>query len=219
MTGGAIRVVLADDHPVYRQGLAAVVTDAEDVDLVGVAADGGEAVALAVEHLPDVALLDVHMPGVSGIDATRRLAVEAPQVAVLVLTMLEDDESVLAAMAAGARGYLVKGATGDRILAAIRAVAAGEAVFGPTVADHILDLVGTDRRSGRRGQTFSALTEREEEVLTLIAAGRSNREIAQVLVVADKTVRNHVSSIFTKLQVADRAQAIVKAREAGLGRT
>ena len=130
MTDGAIRVVLADDHPVYRQGLAAVVTDAEDVDLVGVAADGGEAVALAMEHLPDVALLDVHMPGVSGIDATRRLAVEAPQVAVLVLTMLEDDESVLAAMAAGARGYLVKGATGDRILAAIRAVAAGEAVFG-----------------------------------------------------------------------------------------
>ena len=219
MTGGAIRVVLADDHPVYRQGLAAVVSDADDVDLVGVAADGGEAVALAVEHTPDVALLDVHMPGISGIDATRRLAVEAPQVAVLVLTMLEDDESVLAAMAAGARGYLVKGATGDRILAAIRAVAAGEAVFGPSVAGHILDLVGTDRRASRHGRTFAALTEREEEVLALIAAGRSNREIAQVLVVADKTVRNHVSSIFTKLQVADRAQAIVKAREAGLGRT
>ncbi|HET6988434.1 MAG TPA: response regulator transcription factor [Kribbella sp.] len=215
----AIRVVLADDHPVYRQGLATVVSDAADIDLVGVAADGGEAVALAVEHTPDVALLDLHMPGISGIDATRRLAVEAPQVAVLVLTMLEDDESVLAAMAAGARGYLVKGATGDRILAAIRAVAGGEAVFGPTVADHILDLVGTDRRAGRHGRTFSALTEREEEVLALIAAGRSNREIAQVLVVADKTVRNHVSSIFTKLQVADRAQAIVKAREAGLGRT
>ena len=219
MSGGAIRVVLADDHPIYRQGLATVVSDAEDVDLVGVAADGGEAVSLAVEHLPEVALIDLHMPGVSGIDATRRLAVEAPQVAVLVLTMLEDDESVLAAMAAGARGYLVKGATGDRILAAIRAVAAGEAVFGPTVADHILDLVGTDRRASRHGRTFSALTEREEEVLALIAAGRSNREIAQMLVVADKTVRNHVSSIFTKLQVADRAQAIVKAREAGLGRT
>lgn len=211
-----VRVLLADDHPVYRKGLAGVLAEADDIDIVGEAVDGADVLVQAVELRPDVVVMDLHMPTVNGVEATRRLAVEAPGVSVLVLTMFDDDESVHAAMRAGARGYLVKGAAGERILGAVRAVAAGEAVFGADVAARVLGSLAEDRRGGRAGP-FPGLTDREREILDLIAAGRSNTEIARRLVLSDKTIRNVVSNIFVKLQVADRAQAIVRAREAGLG--
>lgn len=211
-----IRVVIADDHPVYRSGLAGVLADADDIDVVGEAADGVAVLALAAELLPDVVLMDLHMPGLTGVEATRRLA---GTTSVLVLTMFDDDESVLAAMRAGARGYLVKGAAGDRIVGAVRAVAAGEAVFGADVAGRILGVFADDRHAARAALPFPTLTDREREILGMIAAGWSNMDIARRLVLSDKTVRNHVSNVFAKLQVADRAQAIVRAREAGLGVT
>ena len=210
-----IRVVVADDHPVFRRGLVGVLADADDVEVVGEATDGDDAVAQCVAAGADVVLMDLHMPGTDGVEATRLLAGAAPRTAVLVLTMLDDDASVHAAVQAGARGYLVKGATGERILAAVRGVADGEAVFGSDVAGRVLGLLAADRRAHRAGP-FPMLTDREEEVLTLIAAGCSNGEIARRLVLSDKTVRNHVSNVFTKLGVTDRAQAIVRAREAGL---
>jgi DNA-binding NarL/FixJ family response regulator len=208
-----IRVVIADDHPVYRSGLAGVLTDAEDIEVVGAAADGAAALELADELEPDVVVMDLHMPGITGVEATRRLA---GRTSVLVLTMFDDDESVLAAMRAGARGYLVKGAAGDRIVGAVRAVAAGEAVFGADVAARVLGAFADDRHGGTV-RPFPMLTDREREILGMIGAGWSNTDIARRLVLSDKTVRNHVSNIFAKLQVADRAQAIVRAREAGLG--
>jgi DNA-binding NarL/FixJ family response regulator len=212
-----VRVLLADDHPVYRKGLAGVLAEADDIEIVAEAVDGADVLARAIELRPDVVLMDLHMPAMNGVEATRRLAVEAPGVSVLVLTMFDDDESVHAAMRAGARGYLVKGAAGERILGAVRAVAAGEAVFGADVAARVLGALGEDRRGGRTAGPFPGLTDRERQILDLIAAGRSNTEIARRLVLSDKTVRNVVSNIFMKLQVADRAQAIVRAREAGLG--
>jgi DNA-binding NarL/FixJ family response regulator len=214
-----VRVLVADDHPVYRSGLAGVLAEAGDVTVVGEAADGATALDVALRERPDVVLMDLHMPGVGGVEATRRLAADAPEVRVLVLTMFDDDESVLAAMRAGARGYLVKGSAGDRIVGAVRAVAAGEAVFGAAVAGRVLDVLAEDHTGGRGRRPFPTLTEREHEILDLIAAGRANHDIARRLVLSDKTVRNHVSNIFAKLQVADRAQAIVRAREAGLGGT
>ncbi|GIH26892.1 DNA-binding response regulator [Acrocarpospora phusangensis] len=209
-----IRVLVADDHPLYRRGLVGVLTEEDGVEVVGEAADGDAALLLAAELRPDVVLMDLHMPGVNGVEATRRLA---PDCRVLVLTMFDDDESVLAATRAGARGYLVKGASGERIVSAVRAVAAGDAVFGADVAGRVLGVLAADRRGARAGRPFPALTDREREVLDLIATGRSNGEIARRLHLSDKTIRNHVSAIFAKLQVADRSQAIVRAREAGLG--
>jgi DNA-binding NarL/FixJ family response regulator len=211
-----VRVIVADDHPVFRRGLVGVLSEDAGVEVVGEAADGATALALVAELQPDVVLMDLHMPGVGGVAATRRLAEENPHVAVLVLTMLDDDESIHAAMHAGARGYLVKGSSGERILDAVRAVAEGEAVFGAAVAGRVLRLLSAERRAARQGP-FPMLTDREEEVLGLIAAGRSNTEIARHLILSDKTVRNHISNIFSKLGVPDRASAIVRAREAGLG--
>jgi DNA-binding NarL/FixJ family response regulator len=211
-----VRVLIADDHPVFRRGLAGVLADAGDITVVGEAADGDTTLAVAIRERPDVILMDLHMPGLSGVEATRRLAAEAPDIRVLVLTMLDDDESVLAAMRAGARGYLVKGSAGDRIVGAVRAVAAGDAVFGADVAARVLSRL-TAQPGRRADRPFPVLTDRELEILGLIAAGRANTEIARHLVLSDKTIRNHVSNIFAKLQVADRAQAIVRAREAGLG--
>jgi len=212
-----LRILVADDHPVYRAGLAGVLAEEGDMEVVGEAADGEQALAMALELRPDVVLMDLHMPGVGGVEATSRLAEEAPAVRVLVLTMYDNDESVLAAMRAGARGYLVKGAAGELIAGAVRAVAAGEAVFGSDVAARVLGVLAEDRRGARAGLPFPELTDREREILDLIAAGRSNQDIARRLVLSDKTVRNHVSNIFSKLQVRDRAEAIVRAREAGLG--
>jgi DNA-binding NarL/FixJ family response regulator len=210
-----LRVLIADDHPAFRAGLRLMLAGADDVEVVGEAEDGDRVVGLAPEVHPDVVVMDLRMPGLDGIEATRRLLAADPDVGVVVLTMFEDDESVFAAMRAGARGYLLKGAEQDEILRGIRAIAAGEAIFGPSIARRVVEHFATGAGSGK--DVFPALTDREREVLDLIAAGRGNAAIAQHLMLTLKTVRNHVSNIFAKLQVSDRAAAIVKAREAGFG--
>lgn len=210
-----IRVLIADDHPVFVSGLRVTFAGCEDITVVGTAADGDAAVSETTMLQPDVVLMDIRMAPTNGIDATRRIAAEAPGAAVLVLTMFDDDESVFTAMRAGARGYLVKGAPQEQILEAVRAVAGGQLVFGQDVAAQVLAFFTEQERNPR--SAFPALTDRETEVLGLVAAGRNNQAIASRLGLSEKTVRNHVSSIFAKLHVADRSQAIVKAREAGLG--
>jgi DNA-binding NarL/FixJ family response regulator len=210
-----IRVLVADDHPVFRSGLRNLVHDCDDLELVAEAADGDEAVARCREHEPDVVLMDIRMPGTSGVEATRRIVAEQPGVGVLMLTMLEDDTSIFAALRAGARGYVLKGAAPDEIIRAVVAVAAGEALFGPVVAAKIATFLQPDSRT--RAHPFPALSSRERDILDLIAAGRSNPAIAEALVLSEKTVRNNVSSIFAKLHATDRAEVIVKARRAGLG--
>jgi DNA-binding NarL/FixJ family response regulator len=189
---------------------------AADVDVVGEAATGDDAVRLAGRAQPDVVLMDVNMPGLDGIEATRRLVDAAPHVAVLVLTMHDDVVSVFAAVRAGARGYLLKGASRAEILRALRAVAAGDAIFGPGVARRLMTYFAQPAPSGVE-RPFPELTEREHEILDLVARGRSNAEITAQLGLSPKTIRNHVSNVFAKLQVRDRAEAIVRAREAGLG--
>ncbi|MGW6278733.1 response regulator [Kribbella sp. NPDC055071] len=211
-----IRVVLADDHPVVRAGLAALLTSLDGIEVVGVAANGREAVREVITNRPDVAVLDLQMPDLDGFAATRELARSAPAVAVLVLTMFEDDDSVFAAMRAGARGYLVKGAEQEEIARAIRAVAAGEAIFGPGVARRVLGFFSAPPPTAA---PFPELTTREREILDLLAAGLSNSAIADRLALAAKTVANNVSTIFTKLGIADRSTAIIQARNAGLGST
>jgi DNA-binding NarL/FixJ family response regulator len=211
-----LRVLLADDHPVFRKGLRSLLTSLTGVNVVGEAADGEQVVRIAAELDPDVVVMDLHMPGVNGVEATRRITTARPGTGVLVLTMLDDDDSVFAAMRAGARGYLVKGSDTDDIIRAITAVGHGEAIFGPSVAQRILAFL-TRPLSAYDEHLFPELSTREREVLDLIAAGIANPEIARRLCLSPKTVRNNVSSIFTKLQVADRAQAIVRARAAGLG--
>ncbi|HVD19995.1 MAG TPA: response regulator transcription factor [Propionibacteriaceae bacterium] len=209
-----IRVVLADDHPVVRAGLAALLGSLHGIEVVGVAADGHEAVREVVLHRPNVAMLDLQMPGQDGFAATRQITRAAPDVAVLVLTMFDDDDSVFAAMRAGARGYVVKGAEQEEIGRAIRAVASGEAIFGPGVAQRVLRFFATPAPAAN---PFPELTTREREILDLLAAAMPNSVIATRLGLSPKTVANHLSSIFAKLQVADRAQAILRARDAGLG--
>lgn len=212
-----ITVVLADDHPVVRSGLRALLTSTPGFRVVAEAVDGREAIQAAAAHRPTVLLVDIQMPELDGIDATRAVAAVAPSTAVLVLTMFEDDESVFAAVRAGARGYILKGAEQDEIVRAVRCVADGGVIFGPRIARRVDALL-----SGGPGDLpnlpFPQLTEREREVLDLIAAGLANAQISDKLQLAHKTVGNHISSIFAKLQVADRAQAIVRARDAGLGR-
>jgi DNA-binding NarL/FixJ family response regulator len=210
------RVLVADDHPTFRRGLAALLDSLEEFDLVGDAADGETVVALTAELLPDVVVMDLNMPGMNGVEATRHIVTAHPDVAVLVLTMLDEDESVFAAMRAGARGYVVKGADTDDVLRALASVARGDAVFGPAVAGRVLSYL-TRPLAARDPVMFPELTDREREVLGLLARGMSNSAIARELVVAPKTVRNHVSNVFTKLQVADRAEAVARARDAGLG--
>jgi DNA-binding NarL/FixJ family response regulator len=210
-----IRVVVADDHPIVRAGLTALIGSIPDFEVAGVAGNGREAVREVLLTKPDVALLDLNMPELDGIAATRELARVAPRVAVLVLTMHEDDEAVFAAMRAGASGYLVKGVEQDDIARAIRSVAAGEAIFGQGVAQRVLTSLQAQTPAA---DAFPELTARERTILDLLAAGLNNAAIAHRVGVAPKTVANNVSSIFAKLQVADRAQAIVLARDAGLGR-
>jgi DNA-binding NarL/FixJ family response regulator len=212
-----IRVLIADDHPLFRQGLRAALADATGITVAGEASDGAAAVTGAARLGADVVLMDLHMPGGGGIDATRQIAASYPAAAVLVLTMFDNDESLFTAMRAGARGYLVKGAERDEIVRAIQAVAAGEVVFGAGVAARALAYFAAAPVGGRAARPFPELTDREIEILQLIAGGQGNPEIARRLHLADKTVRNHVSSIFAKLQVTDRPQAIIRAREAGLG--
>jgi len=210
-----IRVVLADDHPLFRDGLKALLISVADSEVVGEAATGVEVVERALELQPDVVVMDLHMPELNGIDATRRIVETSPHVGVLVLTMVEDDDAVFAAMRAGALGYLLKGSNQAEILSAIRAVSAGEAVFGPAIARRLIEYFSASPSGAP--QAFPELTQREREVLELIAQGESNTGIARGLTISQKTVRNHVSNIFNKLHVVDRAQAIVKAREAGIG--
>jgi DNA-binding NarL/FixJ family response regulator len=211
-----IRVLVADDHPVMRQGLAALLSSLEGIAVVGQAADGKEVVREAVLHKPDVVLLDLQMPGTDGFTALRELARAVPSTAVCVLTMFDDDDSLFAAMRAGAQGYLLKGAEQEEIERAVRGVASGEAVFGPGVARRVLAQLTAPPKAE---QPFPELTPRELEVLDLLAAGLAVREIGSRLGIAGKTVSNVVSSILVKLQLTDRAQAAVVAREAGLGRT
>jgi DNA-binding NarL/FixJ family response regulator len=215
MSPDPLRVLVADDHPLFRQGLRTAIDADEGFEVVGEAETGSEAVERALELQPDVVVMDLQMPERNGIEATRAIVSESPHVGVLVLTMFEDDDSVFAAMRAGARGYLLKGSDHDEIVRGIRAVSSGEAIFGPAIATRLMAYFSAS--PGGPTQAFPELTAREREVLELIAQGRSNAAIAQQLVLSQKTVRNHVSNIFTKLQVLDRAQAIVKAREAGMG--
>jgi DNA-binding NarL/FixJ family response regulator len=210
-----VRVLIAEDHPLFREGMRGRLDRVADVAVVGEAASGEEAVELAHKLEPDVILMDIKMPGLNGIEATREILRASPRVGVLMLTMFEDDDSVFAAMRAGAKGYLLKDSGGEGVVHAIRAVASGEAVFGPGVAERMIGFFSAPRAAPRR--TFPELTEREEEILSLVAQGKSNQLIARQLFVSLKTVRNHVSNILLKLQVADRAQAVIRARDAGMG--
>ena len=211
----SVRVVLADDHPMYRFGLRAVLDASPEVEVVGEAADGAELLALVARHAPDVVLTDLSMPTLSGTAAIDELTRRQPGVGVLVLTMHEDDVSLFAALRAGARGYLLKGADRDEIVRAVLAVAGGDAVYGGAVARRVVDsLTGVARTP-----VLPELTGREREVLELLAAGLPTGQIARRLALSDKTVRNHVSAVLTKLQVPDRAAAVARAREAGLGPT
>jgi DNA-binding NarL/FixJ family response regulator len=210
-----IRLLIADDHPMFRFGLRALLHTEPGCEVVGEAQTGEEALDLAAALEPDIILMDIQLPGINGIQATRRILEQHPHIGVLIITMFED-ETLFAAMRAGARGYLLKGAQGEEVLRAIRAVANGEAIFSPAVARRLTQLF-TTAPSDRLGQAFPELTPREEEILHLMAQGYANQAIAERLIISAKTVRNLISSIFSKLQVADRAQAIVRAREAGLG--
>ncbi len=211
----SLSVLIADDHPVFRYGLRALLAAEPGLELAGEATDGAEAVALAEKLQPDVVLMDLNMPAMNGIEATRRITQASPSVGVLVVTML-DDESVFAAMRAGARGYLLKGAEADETLRAIRAVGNGEVIFSPGVARRVMEYWGAPRPPAPP-EAFPELSEREREVLDLIARGLTNSAVAERLVITPKTVRNHISNIFSKLQVAHRSEAIVRARQAGLG--
>ena len=218
----AIRILIADDHPVFRFGLRALLNAMPDTEVVGEVTSGEAVLALADSVRPDVILMDINMPGVNGIEATRRIRETNPDIRILIVTMLEDD-SVFAAVRAGARGYVVKGAEPTEVLRAIRAVADGEAIFSPGIAERLIHYFATppaatdDLAQSAAVPIFPDLTEREREVLTLIAQGLTNSAIAERLVLSPKTVRNYITEIFSKLQVADRAQAIIRARNAGLG--
>lgn len=211
-----LRILIADDHPLFRDGLRALLAAAQDMELVGEATTGEEAVALAAELQPDLVLMDVQMPGLSGVEATRRIVQASPHIRVLVVTMFEDDRTVFAAMRAGALGYVLKGASSAEMLRSIHAVGGGEAIFSPRVAARMADyFAGMQPKAPT--PVFPELSDREREILDLMAQGRSNAEIASRLVLSPKTVRNHVSNVLNKLQVADRTEAAIRAREAGLG--
>ncbi len=215
-----IKVLIADDHVFYREGVRAFLSSSPGIEVVGEAGNGDEAIARAAELQPDVILMDLKMPGVNGIQSTRRIHETNPEIGVLVLTMFDDDDSVFAAMRAGARGYLLKDADKDEVVRAIIAVERGEAIFSPAIAQRMIQYFSAPSASStKKGQPaeFAGLTERELEILDLIARGNNNLVISNKLSLSIKTVQNYVSSILTKLQVADRSQAIVRAREAGLG--
>lgn len=214
-----IRLLVADDHALFREGLQALLLATPGIDMVGEAATGESAVAMAEETEPDIILMDINMPDLNGIEATRKILHANPTIGVIMVTMLEDDASLFSAMRAGARGYVLKGAHHRELLQTIRAVASGQVLFGAPIAARMMGFfqdVIADLEPTMPSETFPELTRRELEVLGLIAQGSNNSKIAEELVISDKTVRNHITSIFSKLQVADRAQAIIKARDAGL---
>jgi DNA-binding NarL/FixJ family response regulator len=212
-----IRVLIADDHAVYRWGLRTLLDSEPGTEVVGEAATGKEVLERAAELRPDVILMDIQMPGLNGIEATRRIVDANQKIGVVILTMYEDDDSVFSAMRAGARGYVLKGAHPSEILKVLRAVADGEAYFGPEIARRLMSFFSAPKPPSPE-EAFPELTAREREILDLVAQGHNNAKIAARLFVSPKTVRNHIAHIFTKLQVADRAHAIIRAREAGLGR-
>lgn len=209
-----LRAVVVDDHPVFRMGMVALLNSLPAIEVVAEAGTVADAIALVAQHLPDIVVMDLQLPDGSGITATKTIVADNPRIGVLVVTMFADDDAVFAAMRAGARGYLVKGAGQDEIERAIRAVGHGEVILGSPIAQRAAALFAVRTASS----TFPQLTAREHEVLNLLAQGLDNHAIGRRLDVNEKTVRNHVSNVFTKLQVIDRSQAIVKAREAGLGR-
>lgn len=212
-----IHILIADDHTLFRDGLKALFGSLPTTEVVGEAATGNQAVLLAAEHQPDVVLMDIQMPGINGIEATRQIVQTSPHIGVIIVTMFEDDDSVFAAMRAGARGYVLKGADQEEMLRTIQAVARGEALFGAAIAARLQRYFAAPRPDVP-AEAFPDLTEREREVLELLAQGHANAEIARKLFISPKTVRNHCSNIFSKMFVVDRTQAIIRAREAGLGR-
>ena len=212
----AVRILVVDDHDEFREGLEAMLRAADGVEVIGSAADGARAVDLALGLQPDVVLMDLQMPRLNGVEATGRIVASSPHISVVVLSMMDDEDSVFAAVRAGARGYLLKGARRQEILRAIEAAGSGEVIFGPGIADRMMSYF-RGLRARPAAEVFPELTERERAILGRIADGLDNGEIARELGLSVKTVRNHASNIFAKLQVAHRAQAIVRAREAGLG--
>lgn len=206
------RILIADDHAFFRKGLRALLKAIPNLEVVGEASDGDEALELALQLQPDIILMDIHMPRRSGIEATQQIQQSCPHIGILMLTMLEDDESLVAAMRVGARGYLLKGADRNEVARAISAASNGEAIFSPAMAQRLTRVFSRSERA----QPFPELSEREREVLSLIASGLSNNEIAARLHISSKTVRNHVTNIFGKLEVSERSEAIARAREAGL---
>jgi DNA-binding NarL/FixJ family response regulator len=212
-----LRLLIADDHPAFRAGLRLLLETLTDFEIVvvGEAEDGERALELATELTPDVVVMDLQMPGLGGVETTRRVVAAAPHIRILVLTMFDDDNSVFAALRAGAHGYVLKGAGQEQLARAIQAVAEGESIFSPAIARRVIESFA--RPGAGRSAAFPELTQREREVLDLIARGLSNPDITRRLVLSPKTVRNHVANILAKLQVRDRSVAIVRAREAGLG--
>ncbi|MBE7555931.1 MAG: response regulator transcription factor [Anaerolineales bacterium] len=211
-----LRILIADDHPVFRHGIHTLLEVTPDLEVVGEATTGAEAVALAESLQPEVILMDLNMPGLSGVEATRQILQTNPHIRILVVTMFNDDASVFTAMRAGARGYILKDAEKTEIVRAIQAVGNGEAIFSPTIASQLIAFFAAPFPLVPK-DIFPELTDREREILHLIATGANNSEIAQHLTLSTKTVSNYVSNIFNKLQVADRAEAIIRARDAGLG--
>ena len=210
------RILIADDSAPFRQGLVSLLHSVDDFEVVGEGTTGFEAVAMAEKLQPDIILMDLQMPGLNGIEATRKILYTSPHIGILMFTMFEDDDSVFSALRAGARGYLLKGALKAEILRAIRSVCSGDAIFGPAIATRLMQYFAGASAPNPLSH-FPELTEREQEILRLIAQHLTNPAIAERLSISQKTVRNHVSNIFTKLQVADRAEAIIRARDAGLG--
>jgi DNA-binding NarL/FixJ family response regulator len=212
-----MRILLVEDHPMFRDGLARMLDSVEEFEVVGEAVTGEEAVQLAQQLKPNIILMDLNLPKMSGIEATKQIIQDQPDIGILVLTMYDDDSSVFAAMRAGARGYLLKEANRNEIIRAIHAVGDGEAIFSPTIARRMMYYFEAKSKQVQV-DVFPQLTEREREVLDHIARGKNNAEIATVLGLNQKTVRNHVSNILSKLHASDRAHAIIMAREAGLGK-
>jgi DNA-binding NarL/FixJ family response regulator len=211
-----VRILIADDHPLFRKGLRTLLESERDFEVIGEATTGDEAIAMADASNPDVILLDLKMPGKTGFEAARAISASSPHIHILVVTLFQDDDSIFAALRAGARGYVLKDTSEEDMLRAIQAVASGEAIFSPGVASRIIGFFASSREELPQN-IFADLTSREREILELIARGEANTSIAERLSISLKTVRNHVSNIYSKLQVADRAQAVIRARDGGMG--